>query len=95
MSNQKACIALFAVITLATCTLIPENTQAAQSKAGKAGAHMNSKDSANTNGQWSADPVKGWVRAEERRQVGDEKPKSLKKKRGKYKDNGSSKSVRN
>jgi hypothetical protein len=95
MSNRETSIALLAVITLVTSPLIPENSQAAQSKGGKAGAHMSSKRSANTNAQWSADPVKGWVRADERHQVRDSKPETLKKNRAKYKGNGSSKSVRN
>jgi hypothetical protein len=34
---------------------------------GQAARQMSSKGSANTNAQWSADPQRGWVRAEERR----------------------------
>ena len=32
----------------------------------QAKSHMSSKGAANTNAQWSADPERGWVRAEER-----------------------------
>jgi hypothetical protein len=39
---------------------------------GKAAAHMSTKGSVNTNTQWSADPERGWVRADERRKQ-DEK----------------------
>lgn len=35
-------------------------------RGGKAAEHMSTKGSANTNAQWSADPERGWVRAEER-----------------------------
>ena len=34
---------------------------------GQAARQMSGKGSANTNAQWSADPERGWVRAEERR----------------------------
>jgi len=35
-------------------------------RGGKAAEHMSAKGAANTNAQWSADPERGWVRAEER-----------------------------
>jgi hypothetical protein len=35
-------------------------------RGGKGAEHMSPKGSANTNAQWSADPERGWVRAEER-----------------------------
>jgi hypothetical protein len=35
-------------------------------RGGKAAEHMSNKGSVNTNAQWSADPERGWVRAEER-----------------------------
>ena len=35
-------------------------------RGGKAAEHMSTKGAANTNAQWSADPERGWVRAEER-----------------------------
>jgi hypothetical protein len=35
-------------------------------RGGKATEHMSTKGSANTNAQWSADPERGWVRADER-----------------------------
>jgi hypothetical protein len=36
---------------------------------GKAVDHMSEKGTANTNGQWSADPDRGWMRAEERHEL--------------------------
>lgn len=38
-------------------------------RSGKAADHMSERGSANTNAQWSADPEKGWVRAEKRREL--------------------------
>jgi hypothetical protein len=35
-------------------------------RGGKAAEHMSTQGSANTNAQWSADPERGWVRADER-----------------------------
>ncbi len=46
---------------------------AAARSGGKALSHMSDKGSANTNAQWSADPKRGWVRAEGRHQIHDEK----------------------
>jgi hypothetical protein len=34
---------------------------------GRAMGHMAGKAAANTNAQWSADPERGWIRAEERK----------------------------
>jgi hypothetical protein len=36
---------------------------------GQAGTHMSPKGSANSNAQWSADPTRGWIRAEERHEL--------------------------
>ena len=36
---------------------------------GQAAAHMSSSASVNNNAQWSADPARGWVRAEQRHQL--------------------------
>lgn len=35
-------------------------------RGGQASAHMSPKGSANSNAQWSADPTRGWIRADER-----------------------------
>jgi hypothetical protein len=35
-------------------------------RGGKAAEHMSTKGSVKTNAQWSADPERGWVRADER-----------------------------
>ena len=36
---------------------------------GQASAHRSPKGSANSNAQWSADPTRGWVRADERHEL--------------------------
>ena len=38
----------------------------ATQRGGSADAHMSTKGQDNTNAQWSADPERGWVRADER-----------------------------
>ena len=49
----------------------------------QAKTHMSSKGAANTNAQWSADPERGWVRAEERHERREEPDeKSTAKKNG-------------
>ena len=52
----------------------------------QAKSHMSSKGAVNTNAQWSADPEKGWVRAEERRQRHEESndKSAVKKNSGKH-----------
>ena len=44
---------------------------AAKQRGGKANEQMVTKGSSNTNAQWSADPDRGWVRAEERHKMHD------------------------
>ena len=38
-------------------------------RGGQASAHMNPKGSTNSNAQWSADPTRGWIRADERHEL--------------------------
>jgi hypothetical protein len=59
-------------------------------RGGQASSHMSSKGAANTNAQWSADPERGWVRADERHEQREEsRPASKTKKNGgKHKVNG-------
>lgn len=42
-------------------------------RGGRAATPMSGKAAANTNGQWSADPERGWVRAEERKELKDQR----------------------
>ena len=52
--------------------LAAANSQAknlANHRGGQASDHMSPKGSANSNAQWSADPTRGWVRADERHEL--------------------------
>lgn len=91
MSYRISTIVIAAVFTLAASTLDPEPLGAAQSRGAKAGTHMSDKGRANTNAQWMADPEKGWVRAEGRHQLRDEKQENAKSKGGKRHGNGQKK----
>lgn len=42
-------------------------------RGGNAAEHRSEKGAQNTNSQWSADPDRGWVRAEERHKMHDER----------------------
>jgi hypothetical protein len=66
-------------------------------RGGQAKSHMSSKGSANSNAQWSADPERGWVRADERQQRRDESQATGKSKqnRGKQKANGAKEKTNN
>ncbi|MEX0806183.1 MAG: hypothetical protein WD688_23110 [Candidatus Binatia bacterium] len=59
---------------------------------GRASAHASSKGTTNGNAQWSADPDRGWVRADERHQSNAQNDSSAPKQtRGKHKKGGKSK----
>jgi hypothetical protein len=56
---------------------------------GQANSHMSSKGSTNNNAQWSADPERGWVRANEHQQEHEgSHPAAKSKHRAKQKANG-------
>jgi len=38
-------------------------------RGGRASSHMSPQGSANSNAQWSADPTRGWIRADERHEL--------------------------
>lgn len=62
------------------------------SQRGKAAEHMSQQARANTNAQWSADPDRGWVRADERQRVHErnELPEPVKSSNGQQKSKGKS-----
>lgn len=68
-------------------TAAEKGRSAAGRSGGKAISHMSNKGSDNTNAQWSADPKRGWIRAEERHQLHDDKRETngSKEKQGKQK----------
>jgi hypothetical protein len=67
-------IAVFGVLNALTLSLTNYSAHAAakertSQRGGHADAHMSAKGQENTNAQWSADPDRGWVRADERRDL--------------------------
>lgn len=81
-------IAVFSLLNALTFGLTHTRADAGQGnkgsqRGGQAKSHMSSKGAANTNAQWSADPERGWVRADERHQRHEEShDKSTVKKNG-------------
>ena len=65
-------VAVFGVLNVLALSSIHYSAHAAQGKTrtsqrgGKADTHMSANGQENTNAQWSADPARGWVRADER-----------------------------
>ena len=86
---RNTTVVILAALTLASMKLVAQNAEAAPSKGGKAEAHMSDKGRANTNAQWSADPEKGWVRAEERQQIRNDKKENSKRHQVNRKGNSS------
>jgi len=53
-------------------------------RGGKADSHMSGEGQENNDAQWSADPERGWIRVDERRDGNDSRSKA-KESRGKHK----------
>jgi hypothetical protein len=87
MGRQKIAVPMLAAVALASFVLVATNIEAAPPKGSKSAAHMNVKDNKNTDAQWKADPEKGWVRADERRQLHKERKEDAKPKQGNRKGN--------
>jgi hypothetical protein len=70
-------IAIPALVHALSFSIVDSSAVAAQAKGGsghrggQADTHMSSKGKANTNAQWSADPDRGWLRAEERHELNE------------------------
>jgi hypothetical protein len=56
-----------------------------------AAAQMSTKGASNSNAQWSADPVRGWVRADERHKMQEKTPDATKQNDGMQKGKGKGK----
>ena len=86
-------ITVFALLNALTICLTNISADAGQERknsarrGGQTDAHMSANALVNTNAQWSADPVRGWVRAEERRELRNEK-QSMKSKKSRGKSRG-------
>jgi hypothetical protein len=87
-------IAVFSLLNALAFCLTHASATAGQDKnsqrGGQAKSHLSSNGIANTNSQWSADPERGWVRAEERHQRKEESDdtNTVKKNGGKHKAKG-------
>ena len=86
-------VAVFSLLTaLALClTHSPVNAQHSDKQSprgGEASTHMSGKGSSNSNAQWSADPERGWIRADERHQGQDESQVTGKSKPSRSKQKG-------
>ena len=85
-------IAVFSLLNALTFCLTPALANAGQgdkgsARGGQANSHMSSKGSANSNAQWSADPERGWVRADERQERHEESHETSKAKKNGGKHN--------
>ena len=82
-----------ALTMIASCLLVglPAHGEAAQAHGaggnhgGRAMGHMAGKAAANSNAQWSADPERGWIRAEERKGLKDQRRRSTQRTEAKAK----------
>jgi len=89
-----AILALMNALGLFAATLSTEagqHQEHSNRRGGKASTHMSNHGSDNTNAQWSADPDRGWVRADERHELKDQKLNTTKSDQGKGKKKGHSK----
>ena len=71
-------IAVFGVLNALTFSVSATSAHAAakertSQRGGQANTHMSTKGQENTNAQWSADPERGWVRADERHDLNQQK----------------------
>ena len=85
-------IAVFSLLNALAFCLPHSPAHAGQEKkgsqpGGQAKSHMSDKGS-NTNAQWSADPERGWVRADERHQQQEESQTKDKAKQNRAKQKG-------
>jgi hypothetical protein len=81
--TPKKYIAVFGVLNALTLSAVSYSAHAAakertSQRGGRADTHMSTKGQENTNAQWSADPERGWVRADERH---DQQKQSTKEKK--------------
>lgn len=86
-----------AVVTLSMSISLPFSTlwgAAAPGSHGVKGAErMSERGRANTNAQWSADPERGWVRADERHRLREQGDTEEKRSQGQQKGKGKSKKL--
>jgi len=92
-------VALFAALNALALFSINDSTCAAQAKGhapqrgGSADSHMRANGRENTNAQWSADPERGWVRADERHDLHQSGQRTAKDKKTRGKKSGERKNA--
>lgn len=90
-------VAILAILNAMLLCYTNSSAQAGEGKGnsarrvGKAGSHMSSKGLDNTNAQWSADPDRGWIRADELHELHDQRQTTPKAKQNLGKNKGQSK----
>jgi hypothetical protein len=93
-------ITVFAVLNAVACSLTKISAEAGQEnrastvRRSQANTHINAKAVLETNAQWSADPERDWVRADERHQLHNEN-QSMKSKKNSVKSKGNGSHRRN
>lgn len=92
MKIAKYTVSLALISGLLYGATIPSNAAQAKNfpsqRGGKADSHMSAKGSANSNPQWSADPERGWVRAEERHEINEVRDDMRQRSQSKVRKNG-------
>lgn len=95
--KSKKYLVLLALLNALGLFVSDMSAQAGQHKeksnrrGGKATTHMSTQGSGNTNAQWSADPERGWVRANERHELKEQQLNTSKSEHGRGKKKGHSK----
>jgi hypothetical protein len=93
-------VAVFGVLNALALSSIHYSAHAAQEKGqtsqrgGKADTHMSANGRENTNAQWSADPDRGWVRADERHDLHKQEQSTVRDKKTRSKQTKESKVVK-
>lgn len=92
--TRKLYIAVFFLLNALAVCLTHSSAHSGEAKKevgrNQADSHISSKGAANNNARWSADPERGWVRADERREQREESGQASKGKKngGKHRING-------
>jgi len=89
--SSVAAMALGGLLALAVPAAAAAPAGKTNQRGGKAAEHMSAEGARNTNAQWSADPEKGWVRAEERHPQHDKDRPADEGRRGNEKAKGKGK----
>ena len=89
--NRYASVVLLLSVLTFVAIHSPVDAEPGKKKArsGRQGdSHMSSRGSGNTNAQWTADPERGWIRADERRDLRQQSHSATKPKENRGKHEG-------